>query len=225
MGGKTSKFQIFWRTAAPSKLEQKMVEAMRKKAISGGSTLKSFNSIIMRFPKIDESFENARNVFQKFDKDSSGTIDLEELKECFRELQVAFTDEEITELHQICDMDESKGIEFKEFIVCLSLVYILWEPTNPNSKSRIGLPHLEATFDTIIDAFRFFDKDGDGYVSKKEIVQALNEASPGGRAADQIGIKRFEEMDFDKNGMISFKEFITAFTHWVGVEVDDDDDE
>jgi calcium-binding protein CML len=53
------------------------------------------------------------------------------------------------------------------------------------------LPHLEATFDSIIDAFRFFDKDGDGYVSKKEILQALNQASPGGRAADQIGIKRF----------------------------------
>jgi calcium-binding protein CML len=31
-------------------------------------------------------------------------------------------------------------------------------------------------------------------------------------------------MDFDKNGMISFKEFLFAFTHWVGVEVDDDDE-
>ncbi|KAH9311907.1 hypothetical protein KI387_026942, partial [Taxus chinensis] len=225
MGGKSSKFVFFRKTTAPSTIEQKMVDALRKRAASGGSSLKSFNSVIMRFHKIDESFEKVRDVFRKFDKDSNGTIDVQELKDCFHELQVSLTDEEITEFHHICDMDESKGIEFNEFIVVLSLVYLLEEPANPISKSRIRLPDLEATFDTIVDTFVFFDKDGDGYVSKNEILRAINEASPGGRAADRIGMRRFEEMDFDKNGMITFKEFLFAFTHWVGVDDDDDDDD
>eukprot|EP00252_Welwitschia_mirabilis_P007388 TRINITY_DN18692_c0_g1_i4.p1 TRINITY_DN18692_c0_g1~~TRINITY_DN18692_c0_g1_i4.p1 ORF type:complete len:122 (+),score=33.84 TRINITY_DN18692_c0_g1_i4:203-568(+) len=121
-------------------------------------------------------------------------------------------------------MDESKGIEFKEFIVLLCLVYFLRQPTDPNSNYKIGLPDLEASFDTIADAFQYFDKDGDGYVSKKEIIQAINDASPGGRDADRIGIKRFEEMDFDKNGMITFKEFLYAFTHWVDVEEDTEEE-
>lgn len=35
-----------------------------------------------------------------------------------------------------------------------------------------------------------------------------------------------EEMDWDKNGMVNFKEFLFAFTHWVGIEdIDDDEDE
>lgn len=33
-------------------------------------------------------------------------------------------------------------------------------------------------------------------------------------------------MDWDKNGMVNFKEFLFAFTHWVGIEdIDDDEDE
>jgi calcium-binding protein CML len=57
----------------------------------------------------------------------------------------------------------------------------------------LGLPQLEVTFDRIADAFVFFDKDGDGYVSKKEIVEAIGQASPGSRHANRIGLKRFGE--------------------------------
>ena len=34
-----------------------------------------------------------------------------------------------------------------------------------------------------------------------------------------------EEMDWDKNGMVNFKEFLFAFTRWVGIEDNDDDDD
>eukprot|EP01018_Ginkgo_biloba_P015875 Gb_04277 [translate_table: standard] len=156
------------------------------------------------------------------DVDRNGTIDLEELKLCFQELQVSFTDEEIKELHRESDMDESKGIDFKEFIVLLALVYLLGDRADPTTNSRIGLPHLEATFDTIVDTFVFFDKNGDGYVTKKEMVQAIHEVSPVERTADDIGIKRFREMDWNRNGTITFKEFLFAFTNWVGVEDDED---
>ena len=60
-------------------------------------------------------------------------------------------------------------------------------------KRRLGLPQLEVTFDRIADAFVFFDKDGDGFVSKKEIVEAIGQASPGSRNANKIGLKRFGE--------------------------------
>jgi calcium-binding protein CML len=32
-------------------------------------------------------------------------------------------------------------------------------------------------------------------------------------------------MDWDKNGMVTFKEFLFAFTHWVGIDENEDDDE
>lgn len=34
-----------------------------------------------------------------------------------------------------------------------------------------------------------------------------------------------EEMDWDKNGMVSFKEFLFAFTRWVGIDENEDNDE
>lgn len=35
-----------------------------------------------------------------------------------------------------------------------------------------------------------------------------------------------EEMDWDKNGMVNFKEFLFAFTRWVGIdEVDDEEND
>ena len=55
----------------------------------------------------------------------------------------------------------------------------------------MGLAQLEATFDRIVDAFLFFDKDRDGYVNKKEIVEAIGQASPGSRNANTIGLRRF----------------------------------
>ncbi|KAL3688730.1 hypothetical protein R1sor_015039 [Riccia sorocarpa] len=202
-----------------TKLEERLVEELAKRAQSGKTGFKAFNTIILKFPKIDESFEAVRTVFKKYDKDGSGTIDLEELKVLFQELEVDYTDEEVKSFHEASDMDSSKGIDFKEFIVLLSLVYFLGKPadSDPDSKSRIGFPDLEATFETIVDAFVFFDSNGDGYVSKNELVASLSQATPG-RQADKIGMRRFEEMDWDKNGMVTFKEFLFAFTNWVGLE-------
>lgn len=33
-----------------------------------------------------------------------------------------------------------------------------------------------------------------------------------------------EEMDWDRNGMVSFKEFLFAFTRWIGIDEIDDED-
>lgn len=33
-----------------------------------------------------------------------------------------------------------------------------------------------------------------------------------------------EEMDWDKNGKVSFKEFLFSFIGWVGIDCDDDED-
>lgn len=52
----------------PSKIDMRMIQAMVEKAQSKNLTIKSFNSIIMKFPKIDESFEEVRSVFKTFGK-------------------------------------------------------------------------------------------------------------------------------------------------------------
>lgn len=54
---------------------------------------------------------------------------------------------------------------------------------------------LESTFDTIVEAFLFFDRDHDGFVSKDELIRVINEASPGKEGA-KIGVQRFGENYF-----------------------------
>ncbi|ESR65996.1 hypothetical protein CICLE_v10009385mg [Citrus x clementina] len=224
MGGIVGKPESATSTWMPeTKLEAKMVEAMQRRAAEG-TALKSFNSIILKFPKIDDSLRNCKAIFEKFDEDSNGTIDHEELKKCFHKLEIKFTEEEINDLFEACDINKDMGMKFNEFIVLLCLVYLLKDdPTALRAKSRMGMPKLEATFETLVDAFVFLDKNKDGYVSRSEMTQAVTESGEG--STGRIAIKRFEEMDWDKNGMVNFKEFLFAFTRWCGVGENEDEEE
>ncbi|XP_066370497.1 probable calcium-binding protein CML21 isoform X1 [Miscanthus floridulus] len=242
MGAVLGRHDTHKRSFHGSKLEAKMVDAMQQRA-SHGTSLKSFDSIIMKFPKIDESFRKCKTIFEQFDivsfhvpihvsrsgafadEDSNGEIDKEELKHCFQKLEISFTEEEICDLFEACDINEDMGMKFNEFIVFLCLVYLLNEPAVSEAKIKMGLGNLEATFETLVDAFVFLDKNKDGYVSKDEMIQAINETTTGERSSGRIAMKRFEEMDWDKNGMVTFKEFLFAFTRWVGIDENEDDDE
>lgn len=207
-----------------TKLEAKITEAMQRRETEG-SSIKSFDSIVLKFPKIDENLRKCKVIFQEFDEDSNGAIDPQELKHAFGKLEINFTDEEISDLFEACDINEDMGIEFSEFIVLLCLVYLLKDdPTALHAKSRMGLPNLEVTFETLVDAFVFLDKNKDGHVSRNEMIQAINETTSGERSSGRIGMRRFEEMDWDKNGMVNFKEFLFAFTHWVGIEDNEDEE-
>ncbi|CAL5335467.1 unnamed protein product [Camellia sinensis] len=223
-----------------TKLETKMVEAMQRRA-SEGSSMKSFNRIILKFPKIDESLRKCKDIFQQFDEDANGAIDPQELRRCFHKLEINFTEEEINDLFEACDINDHMGMKFNEFIVLLCLVYLLKEdptalqtvskiPGGLNGglneqKSRMGMPNLEATFEMLVDAFVFLDKNKDGYVSKSEMIQAINDTTSGELSSGRIALKRFEEMDWDKNGMVNFKEFLFAFTRWVGIDDNEDDEQ
>ncbi|KAI4374838.1 hypothetical protein MLD38_012785 [Melastoma candidum] len=199
-----------------------MVEAMQKRA-SQGSKVKSFDSIVLKFPKIDESMRKYKTTFQQFDEDSNGVIDREELRHCFQKLDIPLTDEELNDLFEACDINHDKGMEFNEFIVLICLVYLLQDdPIAVQAKNNMGMPSLESTFETLVDAFVFLDKNKNGYVSKSEMIEAINETSSGERSSGRIAMRRFEEMDWDKNGMVNFKEFLFAFTRWVGIDEDED---
>ncbi|XP_026387963.1 probable calcium-binding protein CML21 isoform X3 [Papaver somniferum] len=205
------------------KLEKKMVEAIKKRGSSEPNTFKSINSIILRFPKFKEGLKNIKSVFDQYDEDSNGTIDHEELKHCLNKLQLHLTEREIEDLFQACDVDGIEGIQLNEFVVLLCLIYLLMDSSeNSHSISRMGSPELEATFDTIVEAFMFLDKNGDGKLNKEEMVMALNEASPWEKSPGRISRNRFKEMDWSNSGKVSFKEFLFALTNWVGIDADDE---
>ncbi|XP_022945758.1 probable calcium-binding protein CML22 [Cucurbita moschata] len=199
------------------KLGRKMLEV--KKNLAGHDNFKSLNGIILRFPQFKEGLQDIRGVFEQYDEDSNGSIDPEELKKCLQQLQMHMTEEEVKDLFHSCDIDGSAGIQFNEFIVLLCLIYLLKDQHLPNI-SKLGSPRLAATFDTIIQAFIFLDKNGDGKLNKKEMVKALN--APCERSPARITQTRFREMDWNNSGKVNFREFLFGFINWVGIDTDDD---
>lgn len=96
----------------------------------------------------------------------------------------------------------------------------------------------------VLEAYCLFDKDGSGTIDKNEVLAMVDEenrkarehkkAAGGGgsRASENSGggagllsRERWEELDWDSDGQITFKEFLFAMMSWVGLEDEDDDDE
>lgn len=69
---------------------------------------------------------------------------------------------------------------------------------------------LTKHFDSPQDAFNFFDKNGDGKLSKKEVVKLLKEAEINGFIRGLVGSKLIEGYDKDGDGKIDWEEFKTA---------------
>lgn len=204
-----------------AKLERKMMEV--KRSASRDSNFRSVNGIILRFPQIKEGLKDIRGVFEKFDEDSNGTVDREELKKCLHDLQLHLPKKEIDDIFQSCDVNGSEGIQFKEFIVLMCLVYLLIDHSNSTqTTSQIGSPQLKATFDVIIEAFLFLDKNGDGKLNKKDMAKSLNEDSPWEKSPAHITRSRFQEMDWDRDGKVTLREFLFSLIDWVGIDTDDD---
>lgn len=69
---------------------------------------------------------------------------------------------------------------------------------------------LTKHFETPHDAFNFFDKNGNGKLSKAEVVRLLKEAEINGFIRGIVGSKLIEGYDKDGDGKIDWKEFKTA---------------
>ncbi|QCE11172.1 probable calcium-binding protein CML22 [Vigna unguiculata] len=201
------------------KIERKIVEMRRYKFAQ--SKLKSVDSIVMMFPMFKERLKTLRGMFEQYDEDSNGSIEPNELKKFLEHLELHLKEQEIENLFEYCDIDGSKGIQFNEFIVLLCLIHLLAEPSSSVNSSKAGLEQFGEIFNSIVEAFVFFDQNGDGKLNKKDMVRTLNETNPRERSPARISKHRFQEMDWDKNGQVTFREFLFGFINWVGIEADE----
>lgn len=65
-------------------------------------------------------------------------------------------------------------------------------------------------FTTSEEAFSFFDKDGDGKLTKKEILKLLKEAEISGFIRGIVSSKLVEGYDKDGDNLIDWEEFKAA---------------
>jgi len=98
-------------------------------------------------------------VFEKFDTDNSGRINLEEFKVMLGKLKINMSSAKALKYFKMCDADDSGEIDFDEFKVALFAC-------DPNGGNPIGFSPNALLMPQ--DAFEMFDEDGTGQGGKRE---------------------------------------------------------
>jgi len=235
-----------------TELEGRLVSALKKRlsdqnSQKGPKPIKNLNSILLKFPHVKDGFEKMRAVFKSVDTDRSGSIDFKEWSSAISVGMSMNVPEDLKlKLWKEADVDGNNMIDFREFILVITFLYMMGYINVQNANVKLDPPspvHLQgkpitimgdvgASIDLVVDAFLFFDKDGNGRIMKNEVMEALVTMGgvSGGKYAEAnvasgIWRRRFEEMDCDNSGCISFKEFILGFENWVGFDEEDEEEE
>ncbi|KAL3668646.1 hypothetical protein V7S43_005946 [Phytophthora oleae] len=248
----------------PTPLDQKITNALKERWIERSPQERDkenqFTRILLKLPQAADAFNSVRATFQAFDKENKGYIEFSDLSRVFEQLGANFSSEEIGQVFRESDMMEDGRLNFKEFLVCLAIGFVLhkipslegeqtqqlgifYAPisrTSSKSSSQSILfgegNKLRLAFQLAVDAFLWFDVDGDGCINRSEISMKLqnsmalhsptkkmstadlNKSTSNDSSNQTIWEQRFMEMDWNGDGTIHFKEFLMAFESWVGLE-------
>ncbi|KAE9045548.1 hypothetical protein PR003_g4334 [Phytophthora rubi] len=246
---------------APTALDQKITNALRERWEARDND-NQFTRILLKFPQAAEAFNSVRSTFRAFDRDSEGYIEFADLSRVFEQLGANFSAEEIGMVFQESDMMEDGKLNFKEFLVCLAIGFVLHKipslegerlsifyapisrtgssSTAPTQSVLFGEGNkLRLAFQLAVDAFLWFDVDGNGVINRSEMsaklqtsmalhsptkkmtAEDMNKYTSDDSSNQAIWEQRFMEMDWNGDGTIHFTEFLMAFESWVGLEDDD----
>jgi len=131
-----------------------------------------------------EETAKMEEIFAAMDKNNDGMLSKEEISEGYEEhFGYTIDDEELDKLFDAIDTDKSGTIDYSEFLMATM-----------NEQQLLSKEKLKA-------AFKMFDKDGSGTISREEIKEAL------GGVEEEMADKIISEVDIDDDGEISFEEF------------------
>jgi calmodulin len=147
----------------------------------------------------EEELEEYREAFNLFDKDGSGSISPDEFIKVLKNLGQKVTKEEAFKICADLDQDGSGSVEFEEFVSYMKKIKIQQE----EEEARENIE------DEVIRAFRTFDKNQDGTISKDEFRYILCKlGDEQNRFTQEECDEIFREADIDNDGQLDYKEFV-----------------
>ena len=132
----------------------------------------------------ENDIQKLKDSFQAIDDNNDGMLSLEEMKKAIS-LNKGITCSDVEEIFKSIDTDNSGVINYTEFIAA-------------SLDKRIYLQE-----EKLKDAFKLFDSDGSGKISKSEIANILK-ADNNSTEVENI----FKKYDLNKDGEIDFDEFL-----------------
>jgi calmodulin len=137
----------------------------------------------------DEQRKDLQDIFDQFDKDKDGKISGKELANAMESMGQNPTDEEINEMMREVDLNQDGKIDFDEFM-------ILMTKSSPDTQTE----------EEVINAFRVFDKEGNGLIASSELKHIM--MTIGDKMTEEEAEEMVNEADIDEDGMINYEEFV-----------------
>ena len=104
----------------------------------------------------DEQVAEFKQAFALFDQDGNGYVTTDELGTVFSTLGQDLSEEELTEMINTVDADGDGTVDFEEFVELMEM------RMNDNDEEQ-----------DIIEVFKVFDKDGNGYITAAELRHVM----------------------------------------------------
>ncbi|KAE9608465.1 putative protein kinase CAMK-CDPK family [Lupinus albus] len=152
--------------------------------------------VIVEYLSVEE-VEIIKDIFTLMDTDNDGRVTFEELKSGLRKVGSQLAEPEIKMLMEVADVDGNGVLDYGEFVAV-----------------TLHLQKIEND-EHIHKAFKFFDKDGSGYIELGELQDALTDES--GETDVDVLTDIMCDVDTDKDGRISYEEFVAMMktgTDW-----------
>lgn len=145
--------------------------------------------LTMSLSELDEStISELKDVFSSFDLDGDGMITTKELGIVLKHLGMNPSDAELHDMIDAVDSDGNGTIDFPEFLNMMS-----------SKIADLG------TEEEIRETFLFFDKNGDGVISARELRLVM--ANLGEKMSDEEINEMIQEADINGDGVINYEEF------------------
>ncbi|NWI37935.1 CALMS protein, partial [Picathartes gymnocephalus] len=141
----------------------------------------------------EEKIAEFKEAFSLFDRDGDGRVGTKELGTVMRSLGLNPSEAELQAMVGELDADGSGTVDFPEF---LSLMARKAKDTDSEEEIR--------------EAFRVFDKDGNGYISAAELRHVMTNL--GEKLTDEEVDEMIKEADGNNDGQVNYEEFVRMMT-------------
>ena len=161
----------------------------------------SASDVVTKFRSIRKTVKDVQDAFKQFDQDGNGSIDKNELTMALKSSGGIFTQQDIDTIFAAADSDNNGEIDYEEFIGLMC-------PSASDIVEKFRSKYT--TMNDVKAAFKRFDRNGDGALSKEELSAAMK--SSGDSYSDVEVNAIFSLGDVDGDGEITLEEFITLMS-------------
>lgn len=140
-----------------------------------------------------EQLKQLREIFGRFDMDADGSLTHLELAALLRSLGLKPSGDQLHSLLANIDANGNGAVEFDELVDAIL----------PDINGQVLLNQ-----DQLLDVFRSFDRDGNGYITAAELAGSM--AKMGQPLTYRELSDMIREADTNGDGVLSFNEFATV---------------